>query len=145
MEFRRAMPGDVAAVEALLTDAGLPLDGAAAAFGLGVVGRDALDGAVVAAAAIERYGEDGLLRSVVVAPGHRGHGVGHDLVAAAEGLAREAGIRDLWLLTETAVDWFPRLGYEVVERQRAVAAVGESIEFTTVCRDTGAPMHRSLA
>ena len=70
----------------------------------------------MAAAAIERFGDDGLLRSVVVAPDHRGSGVGQALVAAAEALAREAGIRDLWLLTETAIDWFPRLGYEVVER-----------------------------
>ena len=70
---------------------------------------------------------------------------GSELVAAAEALAREAGIRDLYLLTETAIDWFPRLGYEVVERAVAAAAVGESIEFTTVCRDTGVPMHRSLA
>jgi hypothetical protein len=31
-----------------------------------------------------------------------------------------------------------------VERTTAAAAVGESIEFTTVCRDTGVPMHRSV-
>ena len=98
----------------------------------------------MAAAAIERFGDDGLLRSVVVAPGHRGSGAGRALVAATEALAREAGIRDLWLLTETAIDWFPRLGYEVVERPTAAAAVGESVEFTTVCRDTGVPMHRSV-
>ena len=144
MELSRAKPEDVAAVEALLADAGLPLDGAAAAFDLGVVGRAAPGGRVVAAAAIERFGADGLLRSVVVAPDHRGTGLGRELVTAAEALAAEAGIRDLWLLTETAIDWFPRLGYQVVERATAAAAVGESIEFTTVCRDTGVPMHRSV-
>lgn len=144
MEFTRATPGDVAAVEALLADAGLPLDGAAAALDLGIVGRDIRDGPVVAAAALERFGDDGLLRSVVVAPDHRGGGAGRALVAATETLAIEAGIHDLWLLTETATDWFPRLGYEVVERATAAAAVGESIEFTTVCRDTGVPMHRSV-
>jgi amino-acid N-acetyltransferase len=144
MELNRATPGDVAAVEALLADAGLPLDGAAEAFELGIVGRFPPDGPVVAAAAIERFDHDGLLRSVVVAPEHRGTGLGHELVAAAEVLAVESGIRDLWLLTETAVDWFPRLGYRVVERATAAAAVGDSIEFTTVCRDTGVPMHRPL-
>ena len=65
-------------------------------------------------------------------------------MAAAEALAREEGVRDLYLLTETAVGWFPRLGYEPVERSLAAAAVGESIEFTTVCRDTGVPMRRRL-
>jgi amino-acid N-acetyltransferase len=100
---------------------------------------------VVAAAAVERYGSAGLLRSVVVAPERRGTGLGHEIVSAAERLARDEGIRDLYLLTETASDWFPRLGYEVVDRAVAAAAVGESIEFTTVCRDTGVPMRRTLA
>ena len=145
MRFDRATASDVPAVEALLSAAGLPLDGAAEALNLGVVARDEATGAIVAAAAIERYGDAGLLRSVVVAPELRGTGLGRALVAEAEALARSVGIRDLYLLTETAIDWFPRLGYEVVDRAAATAAVGESIEFTTVCRDTGVPMRRVLA
>ena len=81
---------------------------------------------------------------VVVAPDRRGTGLGREIVAAAEDLARADGVRDLYLLTETAVDWFPRLGYEVVDRPVATAAVGESVEFTTVCKDTGVPMRRRL-
>lgn len=140
--IERARPADVPAVEALLSAAGLPLDGAADALATGIVVRDG--GAVVAAAAIERYGDAGLLRSVVVAPERRGTGLGQRLVAAVEQLARDEGVRELYLLTETAVDWFPRLGYEVVGRDLARAAVGESIEFTTVCATTGVPMRRLL-
>jgi N-acetylglutamate synthase-like GNAT family acetyltransferase len=81
----------------------------------------------------------------VVAPERRGTGLGRALVAEAESLASGAGIHDLYLLTETAIDWFPRLGYEVVDRAVASAAVGESVEFTTVCRDTGVPMRRVLS
>ena len=143
MRIERAVSADTPAVEALLSAAGLPLDGAADALTRGVVARDGDE--VVAAAAVERYGDAGLLRSVVVAPGRRGSGLGRGIVAAAESLARDEGVRDLYLLTETAVDWFPRLGYEPVERAAASAAVGESIEFTTVCRDTGVPMWRRLA
>jgi amino-acid N-acetyltransferase len=143
MRIDRARPDDVAGVEALLVAAGLPLDGAAEALSLGVVGRDG--DRLVAASAIERYGTSGLLRSVVVAEDMRGTGLGREIVAAAEQLAREEGIGDLYLLTETAPDWFPRLGYEVVERPAAIEAVGASIEFTTVCRDTGVPMVKHLA
>ena len=142
MHIERAVPTDVPAVEALLSAAGLPLDGAAEALACGVVARDG--DALVAAAALERYGEAGLLRSVVVAPERRGTGVGRGIVAAAESLALAEGVRDLYLLTETAVEWFPRLGYEPVDRSLAAAAVGESVEFTTVCRDTGVPMWRRL-
>jgi amino-acid N-acetyltransferase len=142
MRVGRAAQADVEPVEALLAAANLPLDGAREALALGVVGR--ADGRVVAAAAIERYGAAGLLRSVVVDEAVRGSGLGHAIVAAAEDLARAEGIGDLYLLTETAIDWFPRLGYEVVERPAASAVVGESVEFTTVCRDTGVPMRKHL-
>jgi amino-acid N-acetyltransferase len=142
MRIGRATTQDVPAVEALLAAAGLPLEGAAEALSTAVVASEGGD--VVAAAAIERFGNAGLLRSVVVAADRRGTGLGRGIVAAAEDLARAEGITDLYLLTETAADWFPRLGYEVVERPVAAAAVGESIEFTTVCRDTGIAMRRSL-
>lgn len=142
--IERATPADGPAIGALLTDAGLPLDGAEEAFATGVVARRD-DDEVVGAAAVELYGAAGLLRSVVVAADRRGTGLGRLIVAAAEDLARGEGVRDLYLLTETASDWFPRLGYEVVPRDDAVAAVGASIEFTTVCRDTGVPMRRRIA
>ena len=139
----RAAPADVERVEALLSAASLPLEGARDALALGVVGRDG--GSVVAAAAIERFGAAGLLRSVVVDEASRGTGLGHAIVAAAEDLARSLGMGELYLLTETAIDWFPRLGYEVVDRAAAASVVGESIEFTTICRDTGVPMRKRLA
>jgi amino-acid N-acetyltransferase len=142
MRIERASAADTAAVEGLLRAAHLPLDGAADALSRAVVARD--EDSIVGAAAVERYGDAGLLRSVVVAADRRGTGVGRELVAAAEAMARDEGIRDLYLITETAETWFPRLGYEVVDGQVAEAAVGGSIELTTVCRDTGVPMRRRL-
>lgn len=139
----RAVPADLPQIEALLATAGLPLDGAGRAFETGVVAREGV--AVVGAAAVERYGSAGLLRSVVVAAHRRDAGIGRRLVAAAETLARDLGVRDLYLLTETAIDWFPRLGYQVIPRDRAAAAVGQSIELTTACATTAVTMHRELA
>jgi len=143
MRIERATASDARAVEALLAAAGLPLDGAEEALARGVVARDG--DRVVAAAAIERYGSAGLLRSVVVSADRRGTGVGRGIVEAAEALACGEGLTDLYLLTETAADWFRRLGYGVVARGDAAAAVGASIEFTTVCRDVGVAMRKTLA
>ncbi len=140
--IERARPADLPAVEALVSGAGLPLAGLETAFPRCVVARDG--DAIVGTAAIERYGSAGLLRSVAVAPDRRGSGVGRAVVGAAEDLGRAEGIVELYLLTETAEDWFPRLGYAVVPREVAGAAVGDSVEFTTVCRDTGVPMHKRL-
>jgi len=143
MRIERAEPSDVPAVETLLSMAGLPLAGAAEALETGVVARDGE--AVVGAASVERYGSAGLLRSVIVAADRRDAGLGRDLVAAAEALARGEGIRELYLLTETAIDWFPRLGYAAVPRGEAAAGVGRSIEFTTACAETAVAMRRALA
>jgi amino-acid N-acetyltransferase len=142
MRIERATPDDIPAVEALLAAAGLPLDGAGEALMTGVVAREG--DAVVGAAAVEPYGEAGLLRSVAVAADRRGTGLGRALVAAAEDLARGLGERELYLLTDTAADWFPRLGYEIVDRETAGAAIGESIEFTLVCATSGVAMRRRL-
>jgi amino-acid N-acetyltransferase len=138
----RAEPADEPAIEALLVSAGLPVDGAAAAFEHGVVVRDGE--AIVGAAAVELFGDAGLLRSVAVEANRRGDGLGRELVVGAEGLAREAGVRDLYLLTDSAGAWFPRLGYEPVDREVARAVVGASIEFTLSCAETGVALRRQL-
>ena len=140
--IERATAGDLPAVEALLGSAGLPLDGVGAAFGSGVVARE--DGRIVGCAAFELHGDAALIRSVAVHPDARGHGLGSALVAAVEGLARDAGARDAYLLTETAEAWFPRFGYAPIARVDAAPAIGASVEFTAACTATCAVFHRSL-
>jgi amino-acid N-acetyltransferase len=57
-------------------------------------------------------------------------------VARAEALARARGIGELYLLTETAPEWFPRLGYLPGDRSRVPAALAASPEFTGACPDS---------
>ena len=142
MDIIPATPSDLGAVEALLTEAGLPLVGAAEAFRTGIV-ADA-DRRIVGAAAVEAHGEAGLLRSVVVSRERRGEGLGRALVAAAERVARRGGATDLYLLTETAADWFSSLGYRAIGRDQVPAAVAASVEFTEACSTTATVMHRAL-
>jgi amino-acid N-acetyltransferase len=142
MRIDRAGAGDEATIEALLRRASLPTDGAARAFEHGVVARDG--NRLVGAAAVEIYGAAGLMRSVVVDEHDRGTGSRRDLVLAAEKVARDSGVRELYLLTETAMGWFPRPGYVPVDREAARAAVGRSIEFTLSCATTGVALRRNL-
>jgi len=127
----------------LLTEAGLPLDGAAEAFATGVVARDG--DRLVGCAAIEPYGGAALLRSVAVAPDQRRTGVGTSLVHAVEDLARDRGAMSLILLTETAEPWFTRLGYETIDRASVPVDVAGSVEFETACSTTAVAMRRTLA
>lgn len=142
MRVERADPGDLAAVEALLRDAGLPLVGVPAAFDTGVVARDG--GTLIGAAALEPYGAAALLRSVVVRPFSRGTGVGWAMVSSIERLARDLGIDELFLLTETAEDWFAGLGYVPVDRSALPPDILASDEVSVVCADTAVAMRRAL-
>ena len=139
----RATAADWPAIESLLVASALPLDGAAAAFATGLVERDG--DAIVGVAAIEPYDGAAVLRSVAVREDQRGRGLGHELVAAAEALARDEGAAELILLTETAEPFFGRLGYEVIERTAVPDDVAASIEFSTACPSTAVTMRRRLA
>ena len=142
MQFDRSGPDDLGAIERLLVASGLPLDGARDAFATGLVAREG--GEVVGAAAIEPYGPAGLLRSVVVEPTVRGTGIGSTLVDASELLARDLGISQLYLLTETAEAWFARRGYLTIGRDVVPEPVRGSLEFTTACSTTAVAMRRAL-
>ena len=138
----RATVADWPAIESLLTASALPLDGAAEAFGTGLVERRADE--VVGCAAIEPYGGAAVLRSVAVRDDRRGEGLGQALVHAAEGLARETGAAEIILLTETAEPFFARLGYEVIDRASVPDDVAGSIEFSTACPTSAVAMSRRL-
>ena len=139
----RATAADWPAIESLLVASALPLDGAPAAFATGLVERQ--DGVLVGVAAIEPYDGAAVLRSVAVREDQRGRGLGHELVAAAEALARDGGASELILLTETAEPFFARLGYEVIDRASVAEDVAASIEFSTACPSTAVAMRRRLA
>jgi amino-acid N-acetyltransferase len=99
---------------------------------------------VVGAAGLEQYDDVALLRSVVVEPSLRGTGLGKRLVDAMEEKARQAGVRVLYLLTETAADFFARLGYRHVEREAAPSAIRATRQFSELCPVSSVFMMKKL-
>jgi N-acetylglutamate synthase-like GNAT family acetyltransferase len=143
--LRAATLDDLAAIEDLVVAGGLPLVGVArcVADGTAVVAVGA-GGGVLGVAATERHGPSALLRSVAVDPAARGRGLGGALVARALADAREAGMREAWLLTETAASWFEAAGWTAVDRAIAPPDVATSVEFAIACPDTAVAMRRIL-
>ena len=140
---RRARPDDRPAVERLLRDAGLPLDGVADAFAGYLVAE--ANGGVVGAIGLERHGGYALLRSAVVAAEWRGRGLGVRLTEAALAEARRGGARAVYLLTTTAAEFFPRFGFAAIDRAEVPPAVRRSAEFQGACPDTAVVMQLDLA
>lgn len=130
-EIVPARSADWPSVTTLLRDSGLPLDGLEEHLAATIIARDA--SSLLGCAALEVYGTDALLRSVAVAAEHRGKGLGEALTAAAIALARQRGVRAIYLLTDTAQRFFPRFGFEETTRQAVPAGVQASVEFTKAC------------
>jgi amino-acid N-acetyltransferase len=137
-----AEPRDLEAVLGLLEAATLPRDGVAEHFGEFLVARG--PGEVVGCVGLERYGPAGLLRSLAVAPPHRGQGLGRLLAQRMVEAARRRGVARLFLLTETAPDFFPQFGFVRIERADADPAVQTSVEFRTACCQSAVCMRLDL-
>jgi amino-acid N-acetyltransferase len=131
-------PGEFPSVLALLERAGLPSDGLEVHQDTVLVARS--EGRPVGCAGLELYGESALLRSVAVEAEWRGRGLGVDLTKAALELAGGRGVRRVYLLTETAGEFFPRFGFRRIERAAAPPQVQQSVEFMCVCPETAEAM-----
>lgn len=133
-----ATTGDLPEIAALLKDAHLPTAGLEAHILNFVL---ALDGeTVVGCAGLEVHQNSGLLRSVVVAPGYRAHGIGAKLTEGMIELAQQKNLTTLSLLTETAQDYFPRFGFVQVPRTELPAALSASAELQGACPDSATAM-----
>jgi amino-acid N-acetyltransferase len=102
------------------------------------------DGAPIALVGLEIYGEDGLLRSLVVSSVARTQGVGSALVRHAEKYAASRHVRALYLLTTTAEAYFEHRGYRRVDRAQAPASIQSTREFASLCPASSAFMIKRL-
>jgi len=143
MKIRKATIRDLDAVEGLLSANDLPLDGVKENLSGFVVAEEG--SRVIGAVGLEKFGSIALLRSAVVSNEHRGSGVGRRLVEQILEYAEKDGIEELFLLTTTAEDYFPRFGFTRTTRSAVPPAVKASAEFRGACPDTALVMTRRIA
>lgn len=127
----RLQAADLEQLEALLDANALPTADCADQLGnfYGIFEGDRL----VAAGGLEPAERYFLLRSVVVAPACRGRGLAREMTDFLLARARSAGCPRVYLLTETAADYFARLGFEAVARDSVPAAIAGTRQFTSLC------------
>jgi arsenate reductase len=102
------------------------------------------NGETVGFGGYEPCGPDALIRSIVVLPPFRGRRLARGLVGLIEHHAGEDGARRVFLLTNTARAVFERLGFNVVERKDAPAAILATREASALCRPTTTLMMKAL-
>jgi len=92
-----------------------------------------LAGVVAGFGGYERYGEDVLLRSIVVKPEARAGRIGRNLVPLLLYRAFREGARQAWLLTEHAAGFFEKIGFRQRTRDEAPSAVLQTRQAKSLC------------
>src|SRR5258706_8321455 len=129
--LRSATVSDLPWIVALLEGSGLPTAGVADHLSDFLVAE--LESNPTGCGALERYGEEALLRSVAVSEGSRGTGIGRAIVASLVETARKEGIREVILLTTTAASYFPKFGFRAIDPSLIPESVRESEELRVAC------------
>lgn len=99
---------------------------------------------LVALVGLEHFGSVALLRSLAVAPSHRGLGLAAQLVAFIEQYAHAQGADRLFLLTTSAAVLFARLGYLPTARSTAPPAIQATAQFSGLCPASSAFLCKAL-
>ncbi len=133
-----AKPSDTKAIRSLLTNAELPSEDFAQHLDHFLTAKQ--NGTLAGAVGLEIYGESGLLRSLVVDAAYRGQGLGIELCEQIFDYAQNQGVEKLYLLTTTAADFFPKLGFSKIDRDSVPPAIQATEEFMSICPSTAVCM-----
>lgn len=99
---------------------------------------------VVGVGGLEFYGDYALMRSVVVDANYRQLSYGSKIVNDLLEKAKARNVKDLFLLTETAREFFLKHGFRDLPRDKVPLEIQASSEFSTVCPLSAAVMARSV-
>ncbi|HRG78941.1 MAG TPA: arsenic resistance N-acetyltransferase ArsN2 [Cyclobacteriaceae bacterium] len=102
------------------------------------------DDTLVGSGGLEFYERKALLRSLAVSPELRGQQLGKQIVQDLLQQARETGMNEVYLLTQTAFFFFQKLGFTEVQRDLVPAEIKASSEFSQVCPSTAQVMKLML-
>lgn len=82
---------------------------------------------------LEEYGQSAILRSLVVDEHFRNHQLAHALYSELIDYAADKGIKNLYLLTQTAVGYFTKKGWQQTDREQVPQEIKASGEFANLC------------
>lgn len=129
-----ATEADVEAIKQLLVMNDLPVAGVDDHWKTFVVAREGNQ--IVGCGGSEAYRNAALIRSIAVSPEHRSRGIGRLLVRQLLDRLSSRGIREFYLLTTTAQDYFKKRGFKKCDRDEVNPQLLASREFQDACPDT---------
>jgi amino-acid N-acetyltransferase len=91
------------------------------------------NGEAIGVGGLEVFDSQALLRSVAVKKDLQGKGLGKVLVGQIENAAKESGISALYLLTNTAPEFFKSIGYQQIDRDDFAGPLKQTAQFAGLC------------
>jgi amino-acid N-acetyltransferase len=131
IEITAATAADVDAIKALLVLNALPTAGIDDHWRTFVVARDG--GKLVACGGAEAYQFAALIRSIAVDPEYRSRGLGRRIVRQLLDRLASRGLREFYLLTTTAENYFRKRGFKTIDRDEVHPQLLNSHEFQDAC------------
>lgn len=126
-----ATAADLEPIKALLVASDLPTAGVDEHWKTFIVARDGAK--LVACGGAEAYQFAALIRSVAVHPEYRGHNLGRKIVRQLLDRLASRGLREFYLLTTTAEEYFRKRGFKTIDRDEVHPQLLSSREFQDAC------------
>ena len=129
---------DLEPIKALLVANGLPVAGVDDHWKTFIIARDG--GRIVGCGGAEAYQFAALIRSVAVDPDYRSSGIGRRIVRQLLDRLASRGLREFYLLTTTAEEYFKKRGFKPIDRDEVHPQLLSSREFQDACPESAVCM-----
>jgi amino-acid N-acetyltransferase len=138
-----ADPAQMSEVQALLKKSKLPFEDIDKHFHNFVCAFR--NNSVIGVIGIEEYGTIALLRSFAVDETCRNKGIGLLLLNKLVDISKKKNIKEMYLLTTTARDYFSKHGFTKIDRNVLPPEIKATGEFNSLCPVSAICMRRTLA
>ncbi len=141
MNYREATAADLAAIKALLNASKLPSNNCDEHIENFIVAE--YRGKIIGAGGLEICDTEGLVRSIVIAAEYRGNGIAQKIYQRIEDKAYHLAITALYLLTESATEYFKSLGFSIKQRSEIPTSIMQTKQFMELCPSSATIMCRT--
>lgn len=102
------------------------------------------DQVLVATIGLEKYGKTGLLRSLAVKETFRNQQIADKMIKGLLEVCKSENIKEIYLLTTTAENYFLKKGFLPVDREVVPAVIKQTREFRSICPSSAVGMYREI-
>lgn len=93
---------------------------------------------------LERFNNLGFLRSLVILEEYRKKGCGREICIGLLNYAKSKGIKEVYLLTTTAKNFFEKINFNLVKPEKIPKAIKNTGQFSYFCPDSAACLKINL-